>query len=77
MTHNESSAQAQRSREFDGKTVDYAIEAACKYFEAMPDDLEINILTRGSTGIFGLGGRKAKIQAVKKKPTHPVTKENR
>jgi spoIIIJ-associated protein len=72
MTDNESSALTRGSREFDGKTVEYAIEAACKYFEAEPDDLEINILTRGSTGIFGLGGRKAKIQVVLKKPTPPV-----
>jgi spoIIIJ-associated protein len=75
MTDNESSALTQGSREFDGKTVDYAIEAACKYFEAEPDDLEIDILTRGSTGIFGLGGRKAKIQAVLKKPTTPITEK--
>ena len=75
MTNNESSALTQGSKEFDGKTVDYAIEAACKYFEAKPDDLEINILTRGSTGIFGLGGRKAKIQAVLKNITPPVTEE--
>jgi spoIIIJ-associated protein len=75
MTYNESSAPTQGTREFDGKTVDYAIEAACKYFEAKPDDLEINILTRGSTGIFGLGGRKAKIQAVLKNTTPPVTEE--
>jgi spoIIIJ-associated protein len=75
MTDNESSALTQGSREFDGKTVDYAIEAACKYFEAKPDDLEINILTRGSTGIFGLGGRKAKIQAMFKEFTPPVTEK--
>lgn len=75
MTNNESSALIQESREFDGKTVDYAIEAACKYFEAEPDDLEINVLTRGSTGIFGLGGRKAKIQAMLKEPTPPITEE--
>ena len=75
MTHNESSVPTQESKEFDGKTVDYAIEAACKYFEAKPDDLEINILTRGSTGIFGLGGRKAKIQAVLKELTPPVTEK--
>jgi spoIIIJ-associated protein len=75
MTNNESSALTQGSREFDGKTVDYAIEAACKYFEAEPNDLEISILTRGSTGIFGLGGRKAKIQAVLKEPTPPITEE--
>ncbi|MDL1958056.1 MAG: Jag N-terminal domain-containing protein [Deltaproteobacteria bacterium] len=75
MTNNESSALTQGSKEFDGKTVDYAIEAACKYFEAEPDDLEINILTRGSTGIFGLGGRKAKIKAVLKESTPPITEE--
>ncbi|PXF56848.1 MAG: hypothetical protein C4B58_12005 [Deltaproteobacteria bacterium] len=75
MTHKESSAPTQGSKEFDDKTVDYAIEAACKYFEAKPDDLEINILTRGSTGIFGLGGRKAKIKAVLKKLTPPVTEK--
>ncbi|RKX62248.1 MAG: hypothetical protein DRP37_02025 [Thermodesulfobacteriota bacterium] len=75
MTHNESFAPTQESKEFDGKTVDYAIEAACKYFKAKPDDLEINILTRGSTGIFGLGGRKAKIRAVLKKLTPPVTEK--
>ncbi|OPL16921.1 MAG: hypothetical protein AVO38_07020 [delta proteobacterium ML8_D] len=72
MTHNESSAPTRGSREFDGKTVDYAIEAACKYFEAKPENLEIKILTRGSTGIFGLGGRKAKIRAVLKEVTLPV-----
>ena len=75
MTDNKSSALTQGSKEFDGKTVDYAIEAACKYFEAKPDDLEINILTRGSTGIFGLGGRKAKIKAVLKELTPPVTEK--
>jgi spoIIIJ-associated protein len=75
MADNESSALTQGSREFEGKTVDYAIETACKYFEAKPDDLEINILTRGSTGIFGLGGRKAKIQAVLKEFTPPVTEK--
>lgn len=76
MTDNESSTLTQGSREFDGKTVDYAIEAACKYFEAQPDDLEINILTRGSTGIFGLGGRKAKIQAMFKEFT-PLVAERK
>ncbi|MEA1867969.1 MAG: RNA-binding cell elongation regulator Jag/EloR [Thermodesulfobacteriota bacterium] len=75
MIHNESSAPTQGSKEFDGKTIDYAIKAACKYFEAKPDDLEINILTRGSTGIFGLGGRNAKIKAVLKKLTPPVTEK--
>jgi spoIIIJ-associated protein len=72
MTQKESSELTRGSKEFDGKTVDYAIQAACRYFEAKPDDLEINILTRGSTGIFGLGGRKAKIRAVLKGVTLSV-----
>jgi spoIIIJ-associated protein len=75
MTDKESSLTATESREFDGKTVEHAIEIACKYFEVKPNDLEITVLTKGSTGIFGLGGRKAKIQAApKRKPTSVTEK---
>jgi len=56
--------------EFEGKTVEKAIEDACNYFGLSQDDLNIEILTRGSTGLFGLGGRKAKIKA---KPREGVT----
>ncbi len=56
--------------EFEGKTVEKAIEDACNYFGLSQDDLDIEILTRGSTGLFGLGGRKAKIKA---KPRQGVT----
>ncbi len=49
--------------EFEDKTVDKAIEAACRYFECDKDQLEVEIITRGSTGLFGLGGKKAKIKA--------------
>jgi spoIIIJ-associated protein len=48
--------------EFEERTVERAIEEACRHFEVSSEDLEIEILTRGSTGIFGLGGRKAKIR---------------
>jgi len=50
-------------KEFSEKTVDKAIEAACKYFGCEKDELKVDIITRGSTGLFGLGGRKAKIKA--------------
>jgi spoIIIJ-associated protein len=50
--------------EFSEKTVDRAIEAACKHFNADRDDLEIEIITKGSTGLFGIGGRPAKISAL-------------
>ncbi len=52
--------------EFEGKTVERAVEAACRHFGLSEDQLEIEILTKGSTGIFGLGGRKAKIKVVPK-----------
>ena len=51
------------TREFEEKTVDKAIEAACEYFGCSEEDLEVEIITRGSTGLFGLGGKKAKIKA--------------
>ncbi|HFC46406.1 MAG TPA: KH domain-containing protein [Dissulfuribacter thermophilus] len=49
-------------RIFEGKTVDHAIEEALKYFECTRDELEIDVITKGSTGIFGIGGRKAQIR---------------
>ncbi len=51
------------SVEFEGKTVERAVEAACRHFGVVAEELEIEILTKGSTGIFGLGGRKARIKA--------------
>ncbi len=51
------------AKEFSDKTVDKAIKAACDHFKCDKDDLDIVIITRGSTGLFGLGGRKAKITA--------------
>ncbi len=50
-------------REFADKTVERAIKAACAYFKCQAEELDINIITKGSTGLFGLGGRKAKITA--------------
>lgn len=57
--------------EFEGKTTERAIKAACVFFNCTEDDLEIEIVTKGSTGIFGLGGRKAKIRATPKKQPEP------
>ncbi len=66
---NEYSMEA---KEFSDKTVDKAIEAACEYFNCKEEDLEIEIITRGSTGLFGLGGRKAKITA---RPTNKLLEQ--
>jgi len=50
-------------KEFEGKSTEDAIEAACAHFQASPEQLEIEILSVGSPGLFGLGGRKAKVRA--------------
>ncbi len=53
-----------RKIEFADKTVERAIEQACEHFGVDDKDkLEITLITRGSTGLFGLGGRKARIKA--------------
>ncbi len=50
-------------QEFAGKSTEEAIENACAHFQVSPEQLEIEIISVGSPGIFGLGGRKAKIRA--------------
>ncbi|GFK92436.1 hypothetical protein NNJEOMEG_00261 [Fundidesulfovibrio magnetotacticus] len=49
---------------FTGKTVDDAIGEACRFFAVERDKLEVEIVSGGSTGIFGLvGKKKAQIKA--------------
>ena len=51
--------------EVEGKTVDEAIEAACRELNVPREKLEIEVLAAGSTGIFGIvGTKKAKIKAI-------------
>lgn len=50
-------------KEFEGKTVDEAIVAALKSFRASFEDLDIQVITEGSKGLFGLGSKLAKIRA--------------
>lgn len=49
--------------EFEGKSTEEAIENACAHFQVSAEQLEIEIVSVGSHGIFGLGGRKAKVKA--------------
>jgi spoIIIJ-associated protein len=48
--------------EFEGKTTEEAIQEACAHFQVPPENLEIEIISVGSAGLFGLGSRKAKIR---------------
>jgi len=50
-------------QEFEGKSTEETIENACAHFQVSPEQLEIEIVSVGSPGLFGLGGRKAKIRA--------------
>lgn len=50
--------------EFEGKTVDEAIEKAVQFFNAPRERLSIDVTSDGSQGLFGLiGAKKAKIKA--------------
>jgi spoIIIJ-associated protein len=50
--------------EFEGKTTEEAIAQACAHFQLPPESLDIEIVSVGSPGLFGIGGRKAKVRVV-------------
>ena len=59
---------AMKSVETEGKTIEEAISKACEELKASREDLEIEILTNGSSGFLGLvGAKKAQIRATVKK----------
>lgn len=49
--------------EIEAKTIDEAIKKACQEFDVPREKLNIEILSEGSSGILGLGAKKAKIRA--------------
>ncbi len=50
--------------EFEGKTIDEAIERACNEWQVSRGKLNIEIIAEGTSGFLGLlGGKKAKIKA--------------
>ncbi|MBM4274457.1 MAG: protein jag [Deltaproteobacteria bacterium] len=53
-------------QEFDGKSTEEAIESACAHFQVPAEQLEIEILSVGSPGLFGIGSRKARIRAARR-----------
>ena len=46
------------SLEFKGKNVDKAVQNACGQLNLTPDELDYEVLSYGSSGIFGLAGAK-------------------
>ena len=53
------------TKEFQGKNLDEAIDSACKHYDLKRDKLEIEIVSGGSSGIFGLVGVKPAIVRAK------------
>ena len=49
--------------DFEGKTIDEAIERACNEWQVSRSKLNIEIIAEGSSGFLGLGSKKAKITA--------------
>lgn len=53
-----------QSLDFEGKTIDEAIEKACREWQVSREKLSIEIITEGAAGFMGLlGGKKARIKA--------------
>ena len=46
------------SLEFEGKNVDKAVKNACDELNLAADEISYEVLSRGSSGIFGLAGKK-------------------
>jgi spoIIIJ-associated protein len=53
--------------EFQGKDIADAINKACKALNVSQEDLDIEVLTTGTTGIFGLMKQKARLRVSLKK----------
>ena len=62
--------------EYEAKSVDKALEKACKDLDTSADDLKYDVVSYGSTGIFGLVGvKKAKIRVKTELSRQAVQKE--
>ena len=55
--------------EVSAKTVDDAITKACIELQAASDKLEIQVISEGSSGFFGIGSKPAVIRAAVKSRT--------
>ena len=62
------------SLEIEGKSVEEAVETACSQLKVPKEKLVVEVLTAGSTGIFGIvGSKKARIRAtVKEEPVELI-----
>ncbi|MEW6262493.1 MAG: RNA-binding cell elongation regulator Jag/EloR [Thermodesulfobacteriota bacterium] len=57
--------------EFEGKTTEEALENASNQLHLAKDELKFEIITTGSSGIFGIGGKKARIRVMVEEKISP------
>lgn len=57
-----------RSIEVEGESIDAAIEASLRTLGVARDRVEVEILSNASRGLFGIGGRKARVRATLRQP---------
>jgi spoIIIJ-associated protein len=63
-----------KSVETEAKTAEEAIHKACEELGVSREDLEVEVLSNGSSGFLGLGAKNAKIRAtVKEKAAPPIS----
>lgn len=66
-----------KSVETEGKTTEEAIDKACEELAVSREDLEVEVLSNGSSGFLGLGARNARIRATVKEMDTPRSPEAR
>jgi len=65
------------SLEFEGKNINKAVKNACDELNLTADEISYEILSRGSSGIFGLGGKKnARIKVALPDKTQEINTED-
>lgn len=63
--------------EFEGKDIAEAISKACKALNVSQENLDIEVLTTGTSGIFGLCRQKARLRVALKKEDIQKTEEKK
>lgn len=58
---------------FTGKSVDEAIAEGLRTLRLTQEDVEIEVISRGSRGIFGLGSEPAQVRMMRRQIDKPVT----
>jgi spoIIIJ-associated protein len=66
-----------KSVETEGKTAEEAIDKACEELGAPRQELEIEVLSNGSSGFLGMGAKNARIRATLKEKSAPLISEVR